>query len=95
MHLFLHKVVHPQAHDNYRVVLKDNGDDIEIGSIGMQFDGWAWAIDAAIPMRETEAQGKGADRGDCMRRFRVAWEKFSADRAWLTEFLNVKRSRLR
>jgi hypothetical protein len=31
MDLFLRKVIHPQAHDNYRVLIKDNG--AEIGSI--------------------------------------------------------------
>ena len=29
--LYLHKVIHPQAHDNYRVVFKDDGLEIEIG----------------------------------------------------------------
>jgi hypothetical protein len=58
MDLFLRKVIHPQAHDNYRVVVRD-GDEIEIGSIGIQFDGWAWGIDTAIPMKEVEAQGTG------------------------------------
>ena len=30
-----------------------------------------------------------------MRQFRAAWEKFSADPARLTEFLQAKRKRLR
>jgi hypothetical protein len=54
----------------------------------------AWAIDTAIPMREVDAQGTGKDRKDCMQRFRTAWDKFSADPARLTEFLQVKRKRL-
>lgn len=95
MDLFLRRVRHPQARASYRVVLKDNGDEIEIGSIGVQFNSWAWAIDTAIPMRQVEAEGVGEDRADCMRQFRLAWDKFSADRARLTEFLNVKRSRQR
>jgi hypothetical protein len=33
MNLYLRKVVHPQAHDNYRVVLNR---EFEIGSIGIQ-----------------------------------------------------------
>ena len=45
MDLFLREVIHPQAPDNYRVILKDDGTEIEIGSIGAQFDGWAWGID--------------------------------------------------
>ena len=32
MNLYLRKVVHPQAHDNYRVILKRDGDEVEIGS---------------------------------------------------------------
>jgi hypothetical protein len=54
MDLFLRKVIHPQAHDNYRVVLLDDGDEIEIGSIGVQ--GWHWGVDTAIPMRSLEAE---------------------------------------
>jgi hypothetical protein len=92
MDLFLRKVIHPAATNNYRVVLHD-GDDIEIGSIGRQFDGWAWGIDCVIPMREVEAEGTGKDRADCMRQFRAAWDRFSADRVRLTEFLEKKRKR--
>jgi hypothetical protein len=58
MDLFLRKVNHPAANNNYRVVLHA-GDDIEIGSIGRQFDGWAWGIDCVIPMREIESEGPG------------------------------------
>jgi hypothetical protein len=94
MDLFLRKVIHPQAHDNYRVVVRD-GDEIEIGSIGVQFDGWTWGIDTVIPMRDVDAQGDGKDRKDCMRQFRAAWDRFSSDPARLTEFLDVKRKRLR
>src|SRR6516225_256443 len=85
----------PQAHDNYRVVLEDDGLETEIGSIGVQFDGWRWAIDNVIPMRDEDTAGIGKDRNDCMRQFRAAWEKFSADPARLTEFLQAKRKRLR
>jgi hypothetical protein len=35
MDLCLRKVIHPQAHDNYRVILKRDGDEVEIGSIGI------------------------------------------------------------
>jgi hypothetical protein len=37
--------------------MKDNGEDIEIGSIGTRFGGWRWGIDRAIPMRELESEG--------------------------------------
>jgi hypothetical protein len=35
MDLFLRKENHPQASDNYRVVVRDAGDEIEVGSIGV------------------------------------------------------------
>jgi hypothetical protein len=57
MNLYLRKVVHPQppptpkAHDNYRIVLKRDGDEFEIGSIDIQHGAaWAWGIGTAIPM---------------------------------------------
>jgi hypothetical protein len=94
MDLFLRKVIHPAARDNYRVVVRD-GDEIEIGSIGRQFDGWAWGIDCVIPMREIESEGTGRDLKDCTRQFCAAWERFSSDPARLTEFLKMKRKRPR
>lgn len=98
--LYLRKVTHPQAQHNYRVVLKDDGLAVEIGSIGIQHgsgtaEAWAWGIDNVIPMREAETQGSGKDRKDCMKQFRAAWDRFSADPARLTEFLEMKRKRLR
>ena len=86
--------LHPQAHDNYRVILKLDGDEVEIGSIGIQHGAaWTWGIDTVIPMRTQETQGEGKDRSDCMRRFRAAWDHFAADEANLLEFLNAKRGR--
>ena len=35
-YLYLRKVIHPQAHDNYRVILKGEEGEFEIGSIGIQ-----------------------------------------------------------
>jgi hypothetical protein len=100
MDLFLRKVIHPQAHDNYRVLFKDDGVEIEVGSIGIQHgsgtaEGWVWGIDNIVPMREAETDGTGKDRADCMRQFRAAWDRLSSDPARLTEFLEVKRKRLR
>ena len=93
--LYLRKVIHPQAHDNYRVILKsDDDDEVEIGSIGIEHDAtWRWGIDTVIPMRTHQTQGKGKDRRDCMRQFRAAWDRFAADEANLTEFLNAMRGR--
>ena len=94
MNLYLRRVVHPQANDNYRVILKCDGDEFEIGSIGVQFDAaWAWGIDTVILMRDHEAQGEGRDRRDCMKQFKAAWERFAADEVNLIEFLNAKRRR--
>jgi hypothetical protein len=95
MELFLRKVIHPQAHDNYRVILKDDGVEIEVGSIGVQFDSWHWGIDNIVPMVGTETDGIGKDRKDCMRQFRAGWDRFSADPIRLSEFLEMKRKRLR
>jgi len=36
MNLYLRKVTHPQAHDNYLVILKLDEGEFEIGSIGIQ-----------------------------------------------------------
>jgi hypothetical protein len=59
MELFLRRVIHPQAHDNYRVILKVDGVEIELGSIGLQYEGWVWGFDTVIPMRELETEGSG------------------------------------
>jgi hypothetical protein len=62
MALYLRKVIHPQAHDNYRVILKLDGSEFEIGSIGIQHGAaWRWGIDTVIPMRVPETQGKAKD----------------------------------
>ena len=80
----------------YRVILKDDGDEVEIGSISVQHSAgaeytWKWAIDTVIPMRTHQAQGRGTDRADCMRKFKAAWERFADDEANLTMFLAEKR----
>jgi len=100
MDLYLRKVIHPQARDNYRVVLKDYIPEVEIGLIGIQHAAggrtfWRWAIDTVVPMRGLEAQGTGTSRDACMKHFRAAWERFAADPARLTEFLEAKRKRLK
>lgn len=80
MDLYLRKVIHPQAHDNYRVILKREDGEFEIGSIGIQHGGaWAWEIDAVIPVRSFEIEGQGRDRRDCIRQFKAPWERFAAD----------------
>jgi hypothetical protein len=96
MDLFLRKVEHPQAPNNYRVIADVDGTEIEIGSIGTKHftdvgPTWTWGIDTVIPMRELESEGRGRDRRDCMKQFRAAWDKFCADGARLTEFLQAKR----
>jgi hypothetical protein len=96
MDLYLRKTSHPQASDNYRVVLKIDETEFEIGSIGTQGSigattVWIWGLDTVIPMRETESEGRGTDRRDCMRQFKAAWERFSEDLARLTEFMDAKR----
>ena len=68
------------------MILKEDGLEIEVGSIGVQFDGWHWGIDSIVPMREEDGEGSGKDRADCVRQFRAAWDRFSADPARLSEF---------
>jgi hypothetical protein len=56
--LYLRKVAHPQARDNYRVILKYDGLETEIGSIGIQqgsgaTEAWVWAIDTVARGRRT------------------------------------------
>ena len=99
MDLYLRRVIHPQVHDNYRVILKHEGIDFEIGSIGIQHGSagavfWSWAIDTVVPMRDVGAQGRGQDREDCMKQFRAAWERFCAKPGRLSQFLAMKRKRL-
>jgi hypothetical protein len=80
----------------YRVILKEDGDEVEIGSISVQHSAgaehyWKWAIDTVIPMRTHQTQGRGTDRADCMRQFKEAWARFADDEANLTMFLAEKR----
>lgn len=97
--LFLRKVTgHPQATDAYRVVLKSEDGETEIGSIGTQFKSgpdqvWRWGIDTVAPMRELESEGEGKDRKDCERQFKAAWDKFCSDPARFVEFMEMKRKR--
>ena len=43
--------------------------------------------------RAHQTKGRGTYRKDCTKQSRAAWEKFSADDANLTEFLQAKRKR--
>jgi hypothetical protein len=95
--LSIRKVQHPQAPNNYRVILKTEHDgEFEIGSIGVKAFtsrdvAWTWGIDTVLPMREHESEGRGTDRRDCMVRFRASWERHRAEPGWLDEFLAMKR----
>jgi hypothetical protein len=95
MDLYLRKSDHgQQAPDMYRVILKSDGDEAEIGSISIRHSAgaqyhWKWAIDTVVPMRTHQTQGRGTDRADWQ--FKRAWEQFSGDEANLTEFMAAKR----
>jgi len=52
---------------------------------------WTWGIDTVLPLKDHEAEGRGADRKDCMVKFRAAWERHCARPGWLDEFLAMKR----
>ena len=97
MDLFLRKVIHSHARDNFRVIFHHDDEELEVGSIGVQnFTAgetrWAWGIDCVIPMHRLEIEGDGASRHDCMRKFKAAWLTFAGDEAQLIEFLNAKRA---
>ena len=84
MSLYLRRIIHPQAHDNYRVILKLEDGEFEIGSIGIQHSAgtvyfWAWGIDTGYPDSHPGDTGKGKDCRDCMKQFKAAWERFAAD----------------
>lgn len=96
MDLCLRKVIHPQARDNYRVLLTREDEEFEIGSIGIKAfrstdTAWTWGIDTVLPLRAHQSEGRGADRGDCMKQFRAAWDRHCAEAGWLEEFLAAKR----
>jgi hypothetical protein len=96
MPLFLRRV--EPGRESYRVILKDEDGETELGSIGPQhatggMTRWHWGIDTVIPMREADQGGYGADRKDCMKQFQAAWEKLSADPAQLSDFMRMKRQR--
>jgi hypothetical protein len=98
--LFLRQVRHPQARDNYRVIAKVDGDEIEIGSVGVRLgagiaEGWTWGIDTVVVMRSFETEGTGKDRTRSMKQFRAAWDRLASDPARLIEFLAMKRARSR
>jgi hypothetical protein len=42
--------------------IKDDGVEIELGSIGVQHEGWVWGIDNIVPMIGEETDGVGKDR---------------------------------
>ena len=96
MDLYLRKSDQGQLDpEGYRVILKDDGDEVEIGSISIQHSAnahyyWKWAIDTVIP-RAHQTEGRGTDRADCMRKFIEAWVRFADDEAHLTMFLAEKR----
>jgi len=59
--LYLRRIIHPQARDNYRVLLKSDDDEIEIGSIGVQHGSGAnrdfWALGMSGVGGELEMSG--------------------------------------
>ena len=69
--------------------------EFEIGSIGVQTftssdPAWTWGIDTVLPPRDHQTAGRGADRHDCMVKFRKAWEGHCKQSGWLDEFLAMK-----
>jgi hypothetical protein len=54
------------------VILKTEYDgEFEIGSIGVKIftsadTAWTWGIDTVLPLRDHQAEGRGADRSNCI-----------------------------
>ena len=97
MPLFLRRV--DPGRESYRVILKNEDGETELGSIGPQHatggtTRGVWGIDKVIPMREADQTGYSADQEDCMKRFQAAWQKLEADSARLVEFKRMKRQRM-
>jgi len=68
MALYLRGVIHPQAHDNYRVILELDEGEFEIGSIGIQYGRVrSWGIDTVIPMRALEKPTRPTSLSSSMR----------------------------
>jgi len=67
MNLYLRRGLHPQATDNFRVILKhSDGPNTRSAALAcsMVLPGavfWAWGIDTVVPMRDVGAQGRGRD----------------------------------
>jgi hypothetical protein len=73
MDLYLRKVDHTQARDNFRVVLKIDDEEIDIGSIGLKtftsdHTAWTWGIDTVVPLRAHQSEGHGTNRKQCNTR---------------------------
>ena len=57
MKIYLRRVTHSQARDNYRVIQKREEGKFEIGSIDIQrVVTWTWEIYTAIPVRSFETR---------------------------------------
>jgi hypothetical protein len=94
--LYLRKVAQIARRENYRVILKLDGEEFEIGSIGIKTftssdTAWTWGIDTVLPMCTHQSEGCGADRNDCMVRFSRDWDNHCAEAGWLDAFLAMKR----
>jgi hypothetical protein len=77
MALFLRQVRgHPRVTDAFRVIHKAAGEEIEIGSIGLQTGShqrryWSWGIDTVLPRQPFATQGEARDRDDAMAQFKA------------------------
>jgi hypothetical protein len=77
MDLYLRKIDHSQARDNFRVILKMDDEEIDVGSIGLKTftsddTAWTWGIDTVVPLRTHQSEGHGIDLRQCMTTFHAA-----------------------
>jgi hypothetical protein len=98
MALFLRQVRgHPRVTDAFRVIHKAAGEEIKIGSIGLQTGShqrryWSWGIDTVLPRQPFATRGEAPDRDDAMAQFKAVWEVFASDPDRLAQFLEMKRA---
>jgi hypothetical protein len=96
--LFLRQVrSHPRVTDAFRVIHKAAGEEIEIGSIGVQTglrqrQFWHWGIDSVLPRQPFATAGEARDRDDAMAQFKAVWDVFASEPARLPSFLDAKRA---
>jgi hypothetical protein len=86
--------------DAFRVIHKAAGEEIEVGSIGLQTGSrqrqfWHWGIDTVLSRQPFKTDGEARNRDDAMAQFKAVWEVFASEPDRLASFLEMKRNAVR